>query len=247
MPDYTNKIYKVNIDGTDYDIIDQGARDLIDALGDAVYWIGVTTTALTDGATTNPITVGGESITAKVGGMAQYSGEEFVYNGTAWQSIGKNNFGDFAFVNTGDVTGTAAAQTFTGTQATIESTLGGGTAENVVESIGSDTTAKIKEFDEAGSVTAGSAAAFTQGTDQWSASVNNGVLSFSFTQGQDSFTPNAPTQVTLPTSKETDVVTASGTATTKQITIPTTGSATYTPEGTNGTSSVTGTATPHTA
>lgn len=82
-----------------YDIVDQGARDLISAMGDALQWLGVTTTELTDGSTTNPITIGGESVTASTGGMAQYSGEEFVWNGSAWQSIGKNNFGSLAFKN----------------------------------------------------------------------------------------------------------------------------------------------------
>ena len=89
-----------------FDLQDAGARELIEALGDAVYWIGVTTDALTDGATTNPITVNGESKTAKLGGMAQYSGEEFIWNGSAWQSVGKNNFGALAFKNSasGDFT-----------------------------------------------------------------------------------------------------------------------------------------------
>jgi hypothetical protein len=38
--------------------------------------------------------------------MAQYEGEEFVYNGEKWQSVGKNNFGTLAFKNsaTGSVT-----------------------------------------------------------------------------------------------------------------------------------------------
>lgn len=93
--------FPVNVEGTvqnvTFDIKDAAARQMIADLGNAVYWIGVTTTALTDGDTTNPITVGGESVTAKVGGMAQYSGEEFVWNGSAWQSIGKNNFGALAF------------------------------------------------------------------------------------------------------------------------------------------------------
>lgn len=82
-----------------YDLVDQGARDLISALGDAVQWLGVTTTELTDGDTTNPIIINEESVTATTGGMAQYSGEEFVWNGSAWQSIGKNNFGSLAFKN----------------------------------------------------------------------------------------------------------------------------------------------------
>ena len=89
----------------EYDLKDAGARELISALGDAVYWIGVTTTELTDGATTKPISVNGQDVTQKIGGMAQYSGEEFVWNGSAWQSIGKNNFGSLAFKNSasGDV------------------------------------------------------------------------------------------------------------------------------------------------
>ena len=91
----------VNVGGTvqnvEYTIKDAEARQLIEDLGHALYWIGVTTTALTDGATTNPIQVNGESITAKLGGMASYSGSEFVWNGTAWQELGKNNFGALAF------------------------------------------------------------------------------------------------------------------------------------------------------
>lgn len=84
--------------GVEYTLKDAEARELIEALGDACYWIGVTTTELVDDVTTSAdITVGGETVTAHVGGMAQYDGEEFVYNGTKWQSIGKNNFGDLAF------------------------------------------------------------------------------------------------------------------------------------------------------
>ena len=91
----------VNVGGTvtnvEYTIKDAEARQLIEDLGHALYWIGVTTTALTDGDTTNPITVNGESVTAKLGGMASYSGSEFVWNGSAWQELGKNNFGALAF------------------------------------------------------------------------------------------------------------------------------------------------------
>ena len=99
-----------------FDIQDQGARDLISALGDALTWLGVTTTELVDNVTTSPdIVVGGETKTASVGGMAQYNGEEFVYDGAKWQSIGKNNFGALAFKNTaeGDYTpsGTISQQT----------------------------------------------------------------------------------------------------------------------------------------
>lgn len=80
-----------------YDIKDAYAREMLETLKDAIYWIGVTTTALTNGSTTNPIVVEGEDVTAEQGGMAQYDGEEFIWNGTAWQSVGKNNFGALAF------------------------------------------------------------------------------------------------------------------------------------------------------
>ena len=80
-----------------YDIKDAKAREDIANLGSAVYWIGVTTTQLTDGATTNPITVNGQSITVKTGGMAQYDGEEYVWSSSAWQLLGQANFGALAF------------------------------------------------------------------------------------------------------------------------------------------------------
>ena len=56
----------VNVSGTvtnvEYTIKDAEARQLISDLGHALYWIGVTTTALTDGSTTNPIVVNSENL-----------------------------------------------------------------------------------------------------------------------------------------------------------------------------------------
>lgn len=82
------------------DLVDSGARQMISDLGNALYWVGVTTTALSDGDTTNPITVNGQSVTVKTGAMAQYDGDEYVWNGSAWQFIGQSNFGALAFVDT---------------------------------------------------------------------------------------------------------------------------------------------------
>lgn len=102
----------VNVGGTvtnvEYTIKDAEARELIENLGHAIYWIGVTTTALTDGSTTNPITVNGDSVTANLGGMASYDGSEFVWNGTAWQELGQNNFGALAFKSSASGTYTPA-------------------------------------------------------------------------------------------------------------------------------------------
>lgn len=114
----------VNVGGTvqnvEYTIKDAEARELIEAIGHAIYWIGVTTDALTDGATTNPITVGGESVTANLGGMASYSGSEFVWNGSAWQELGKNNFGALAFKSSasGDYTPAGSVEITKGTDTT---------------------------------------------------------------------------------------------------------------------------------
>ena len=91
----------VNVEGTvsnvEFNIKDTGLRDMIEGLGAAIYWMGVTTTALTDGATTNPVTINGESVEAVLGGMVSYSGSEFVWNGSAWQELGRADFGDLAF------------------------------------------------------------------------------------------------------------------------------------------------------
>ena len=82
-----------------FDIKDAAARQRIESLGDVLVWLGVTTTPLTDGASTSPITINEESVTPAKGNVAQYSGEEFAWNGTSWQSLGKNNFGALAFVD----------------------------------------------------------------------------------------------------------------------------------------------------
>ena len=67
--------------GTTYDIKDATARS-------AKQWIGITTTQLTDGATTNPIVISGNSVTAVAGNITSYDEQEFIFNGTKWQAFG---------------------------------------------------------------------------------------------------------------------------------------------------------------
>ena len=127
----------VDVSGTvqnvEFTLKDAYARDRLSELGSALYWIGVTTTELEDDVTTSAvITVGGESVTADVGGMAQYNGEEFVYNGTKWQAIGKANFGALAFKN-------SASGSYT-------------PAGSVTVSEAADTTASIAPFGSAGTL-----------------------------------------------------------------------------------------------
>lgn len=97
MADVSQLTVSISGVSTTLNIKDAEARRLIEALGDAMTWLGVTTTALTDGSTTNPITINSESVTATQGNVVQYDGEEFAWSGSAWQSLGKNNFGALAF------------------------------------------------------------------------------------------------------------------------------------------------------
>lgn len=114
--------------GTTYNIVDQGARDLIAAIEGGTAWLGVTTTPLTDGATTNPITINGQSVTAKTGSMCAYSKKEFVFNGTSWQEFGDlSTLGDLAYKDsaTGSFTpaGSVSKPTFTGTEGNISASF----------------------------------------------------------------------------------------------------------------------------
>ena len=74
--------------GNTYDIKDATARELIENLTGYTKYLGVTTTALADGVTTNPIIINGESVTAAAGDIAVYGNGEFIFNGTAWQAFG---------------------------------------------------------------------------------------------------------------------------------------------------------------
>ena len=110
--------------GTTYDIVDQGARDLIEQLSGYTYYIGVTTTALTDGSTTNPIVVNDQSVTANTGGIVTYQNAEFIFNGTAWQEFGDlGALGALAYKDNASASytpsGTINAPAFTGSSATI--------------------------------------------------------------------------------------------------------------------------------
>lgn len=103
--------------GTTYNIKDQGARDLIDEMSGYTDFLGVTTTALTDGATTNPIKINNVDVTAKKGNIATYGSAEFIFNGTAWQAFGDlSGLGDLAFKDTASGSGIVAVpKTYTTT------------------------------------------------------------------------------------------------------------------------------------
>lgn len=98
---------------TTYNVKDATAREAIAALEGGSYFLGVTTTALTDQATTNPITVEGESVTAKNGNMVIYGNKEFVWYGQSsgghWVEFGDlSTLGALATADTAEATYTPA-------------------------------------------------------------------------------------------------------------------------------------------
>ena len=57
-------------------------------LAGAMHYIGVTTTAITDGSTTSTISINSENVTAATGDVVIYGSKEFVFNGTSWAELG---------------------------------------------------------------------------------------------------------------------------------------------------------------
>lgn len=131
MPD----ISKITLpSGTTYDIKDATARA---AIAGGTSFLGITTTALTDGATTQTITIGGESVSAVNGGIAIYNNKEFIYSTTdnKWHEIGDTtDLGDLAYKDSasGSYTpaGTVSQPTFTGSSSSVTITAADNTSGN---------------------------------------------------------------------------------------------------------------------
>ena len=89
ISDITNDLKSLTVGSKTYNgsaAVTITASDL--GLAAALKYCGVTTTALSDGATTNPITINNASHTATAGCVVFYGDKEFVFNGTAWELLG---------------------------------------------------------------------------------------------------------------------------------------------------------------
>ena len=116
--------------GTTYDIKDATARSNIAALSGALTFLGTTTTALTDGATTSPITIGDSSVTPKAGNVVIYGNSEFVWSAaeSKWREFGSTgSLKALAFKDSVSASytpaGSVSQPAFTGTKATISSSF----------------------------------------------------------------------------------------------------------------------------
>ena len=78
--------------GTTYNIKDAKAREDIasieQSIAGGVSFIGETTTAISDGSTTNPIVINGNNHNAISGNLVVYGSKEFVFDGTKWIEFG---------------------------------------------------------------------------------------------------------------------------------------------------------------
>lgn len=127
------------LDGSTYNIKDAQARsdisELQASLSGGVHLIGETTTALTDGATTNPITISNKSVTAKNGDMVYYNNKEFLFTGASWKELGDlSTLGDLAYKSSASTSytpaGTVSQPTFTGSSSNVTITASDNSSGN---------------------------------------------------------------------------------------------------------------------
>lgn len=116
--------------GQVYNIKDTQARASIETIESSItgglHYLGVTTTALVDDSNTNPITIGGKSVTAKTGDIVIYGKLEFVFSDTdnKWHEFGSTgSLKALAFKDNAQATytpgGSVTTPTFTGDEETL--------------------------------------------------------------------------------------------------------------------------------
>lgn len=112
--------------GTEYNIKDATARAAIEAItgGDAVVFIGVSSTAITDGGSQTP-TISGWSGTIASGNLVFYGSQEYIYgNDDKWHALGDlSTLGALAQKDSASATytpaGTVSQPTFTGSSSSV--------------------------------------------------------------------------------------------------------------------------------
>ena len=188
--------------GTTYEIADTVARA---QQAGSIILRGETSTALTDGATTNPVQIGGQSFTAHANDAVFYGQREFVFDGTHWHEFGDmSGLGGLAMKNT-------AAGTFTpsGTIA-VNAAGGSGTSYTPTGSIAVNAASGSgTSYTPEGSVSAPAISVKTAGATQsitpfgsagtlpeLTMTVTDGNLTIGFSQGT---LPAAGTAVTVKT------------------------------------------------
>jgi hypothetical protein len=140
--------------GNTYTIKDAAARAAIAALEGGSWFLGKSLTALSDGATTNPINIDGKgSVTATNGNIAVYGNAEFIWDGSKWIEFGDlSNLGSLAYKSTvalskgsgKNVLGASASftSTVTPTTASVPNVTSAGSASTWSFTMGTGTAAE---------------------------------------------------------------------------------------------------------
>ena len=222
------------LDGSIAYVYDAVARE---AIKGGTHFIGVTSTTITDGSSTNPVTIGDKSVTAVNGDIVVNGNKEFIFSDSdsKWHELGDTTgLGALALKDSVSAVYTPAGTvskpnvTVTPTYATItEFSAAGSVTTGTVKELSADgsvtgitikelsadgsvTDGTIKEMSTAGSVVAGSANTPTEVTlPTLSTTLNGTTLELSWTAGSVvAGVAGTPTSVTLPTFKDASVVTA---------------------------------------
>lgn len=228
--------------GTVYDLKDATARAQIEAItgGDAIVFMGVSTTEITDGGNQQP-TISGSAKTPGTGWLVFYGTEEFIYGpDSKWHALGSlDSLGDLAYKDeaTGTYTpsGTVSQPTFTGSSSAVTITATNNNSGN---------------YQPAGSITGGAftgsnttfSGKFTPagGVTTTTATTSNKTATVSTTTGTATYTPGGTvSQPTFSGSSLTSsgdftpagTVTLTKTNKTATVSVADSGTATYTPGG----------------
>ena len=145
------------------------ASDL--GLASAMLFLGTTTTAITDGATTNPVVIGGANKTVTAGNVVLYGSKEFVWTGSAWEELG--NEGSYKIV-----------------QAAVADPSASGTSNTFIATISQDTNGKITATKKTVAVTNSAP------TLSWGATSTIGSVAGTDLQVKMPANPNTDTKVT---------------------------------------------------
>ena len=224
---------------TTYDIKDAQARtdisNLYTLIEGGVHFVGVIAPSpahqISDGDTTNPVTVkdgsSTKSVTATAGDIVFQGTNEFIWDGSAWRAFGEaTGLKAFAFADTGSASytpaGTVSKPSFTGSSSSVAITA---------------TVSESGNYTPAGTVSTPTFEGSSSTVTITTADSSSGNYTPKGSVSQPTFTGTAFTStgsVDIPTSAETTLTT---TPTTLTVSKASSGTTTYTPQG-----SVSGTA-----
>lgn len=203
--------------GTTYDLRDSRVDSII---SQGTRWVGVTTTALSDGSTTSTIVIDGASHTAEIGDITSYNNMEFIWNGTVWQEFGSTgSLKALAFKDTASGT-VAVPKTYSFTGSSTSVSVSGTTAGSITPTKSAVTVSKASSGTATYTPQGSNASSSVSGTCSVipSGSISTGTGTANYTPAGSVSTPT----ISVKTAGSTTSVTPFGSAgTLPSCTLPT--------------------------